>query len=423
MLSIIIKGGILINNPVIKVVDSIMGSGKTSAAINLMNTDTENNYIFITPYLNEIERIKQQCSNRKFYEPKVYSKHGETFYKLDSLHQLLQSEKNIATTHALFKMSTEETRELIYNGNYVLILDEVMEVVKQLEVSKADIQMLLNEQWIINDNGLIHWNVDKEKELNEEYKGEFITIKRLALNNNLILHNNSILFWNFPADIFKLFKEVYVLTYMFDAQLQKYYYDMNNIQYEKYISIKENNQYIFKKNINYSDSEIRNNLKSKINIYEGTLNKIGEGKHTLSKNWFENKKMLHKKLKNNVENYFKNIVKTGTNYNMWTTFKDYQGKIKGKGYTKGFVSCTARATNEYSHKVSLAYTINRFIRPTIAEYFYSNGSIIDQDLYALSELLQWIWRSAIRNDENINLYIPSERMRILLVKWLNNELS
>jgi hypothetical protein len=298
-----------------------------------------------------------------------------------------------------------------------------MEVVKQLEVSKADIQMLLNEQWIINDNGLIHWNVDKEKELNEEYKGEFITIKRLALNNNLILHNNSILFWNFPADIFKLFKEVYVLTYMFDAQLQKYYYDMNNIQYEKYISIKENNQYIFKKNINYSDSEIRNNLKSKINIYEGTLNKIGEGKHTLSKNWFENKKMLHKKLKNNVENYFKNIVKTGTNYNMWTTFKDYQGKIKGKGYTKGFVSCTARATNEYSHKVSLAYTINRFIRPTIAEYFYSNGSIIDQDLYALSELLQWIWRSAIRNDENINLYIPSERMRILLVKWLNNELS
>jgi hypothetical protein len=397
-----------------------MGSGKTSSAINLMNSDTENNYIFITPYLNEIERIKSQCNNRKFYEPRVYSKHGETFYKLDSLHQLLQSEKNIATTHALFKMSTEETRELIYNGNYVLILDEVMEVVKQLEVSKADIQMLLNEQWIINDDGIIHWNTNKEKELDEEYKGEFTTIKRLALNNNLILHNNSILFWNFPADIFKLFKDVYVLTYMFDAQLQKYYYDMNDINYEKYISIKENDSFTFKKNINYSDAEIRNKLKSKINIYEGTLNKIGEGKFALSKTWFDNKKLLHKKLKNNVENYFKNIVKSGTTINMWTTFKAYQGKIKGKGYTKGFVSCTARATNEFSHKKSLAYTINRFLRPTISEYFRSNGTVIDDDKYALSELLQWIWRSAIRNDEEINLYIPSERMRNLLVDWLNN---
>jgi hypothetical protein len=397
-----------------------MGSGKTSSAINLMNSDTENNYIFITPYLNEIERIKSQCNNRKFYEPRVYSKHGETFYKLDSLHQLLQSEKNIATTHALFKMSTEETRELIYNGNYVLILDEVMEVVKQLEVSKADIQMLLNEQWIINDDGIIHWNTDKEKELDEEYKGEFTTIKRLALNNNLILHNNSILFWNFPADIFKLFKDVYVLTYMFDAQLQKYYYDMNDINYEKYISIKEDGAFTFKKNINYSDAEIRNKLKSKINIYEGTLNKIGEGKFALSKTWFDNKKLLHKKLKNNVENYFKNIVKSGTTINMWTTFKAYQGKIKGKGYTKGFVSCTARATNEFSHKKSLAYTINRFLRPTISEYFRSNGTVIDDDLFALSELLQWIWRSAIRNDEEINLYIPSERMRNLLIDWLNN---
>lgn len=44
----------------IKVVDSIMGSGKTSAAINLMNNASKDeNFIFITPYLNEVERIKK----------------------------------------------------------------------------------------------------------------------------------------------------------------------------------------------------------------------------------------------------------------------------------------------------------------------------------------------------------------------------
>jgi hypothetical protein len=409
-------------NNTIKVVDSIMGSGKTSAAINLMNNDTENNYIFITPYLPEVERIKTQCKERKFHEPKVYSKHEETFYKLDSLHQLLQNEKNIATTHALFKMSTQTTRELIYTGNYILILDEVMEVIKQLEVSPADVQMLLNEKWILNNDNIIEWNIDKEKE-EGEYTGEFTTVKRLALNNKLILHNGKILFWNFPADIFKLFKEVYILTYMFDAQIQKYYYDMNNIEYEKYISVKENDTYTFKKNENYSDKKLKQEIKNKINIYDGLLNKIGEDKFALSSGWYENKKYLHKKLKNNILNYFQHITKSKSNYNMWTTFKSHKPKLSGKGYTRGFVPCNARATNEFSHKNTLAFTINWFINPIIKEYFYSYGIKLNDDSYALSELIQWIWRSDIRNNNEINLYIPSQRMRNLLVDWLNDDIK
>jgi hypothetical protein len=408
------------NNP-IKVVDSIMGSGKTSAAINLMNNDTENNYIFITPYLNEIDRIKSQCTNRKFYDPKVFSKHGETFYKIDSLHKLLEDNKNIATTHALFKMSTKETKDLIYAGNYILILDEVMEVIKQLEVSTADVQMLLNEKWIIDNEGVIVWNTDKEKELGEEYKGEFSTVKRLALNKNLILHKGKILFWNFPADIFKLFKDVYVLTYMFDAQLQKYYYDMNNITYDNYISVKENDTYSFKQKENYTDKGIKQELKSKINIYDGSLNNIGDDHFALSKSWYDNKKHLHKKMKNNITNYFINIMGSKSNFNMWTTFKDYQSKLSGKGYTKGFVSCTARATNEYSHKNTLVYSINRFTNPIIKEYFYSYNISINDDLFALSELIQWIWRGDIRNGNEINLYIPSKRMRNLLIDWLDDK--
>lgn len=83
-------------------------------------------------------------------------------------------------------------------------------------------------------------------------------MKKLALNNNLILFKDKILFWLFPAEIFTLFKEVYILTYMFDAQIQKYYYDMNNIEYEKYISVYENDQYIFKeKPNNYTDKHIK----------------------------------------------------------------------------------------------------------------------------------------------------------------------
>ena len=45
---------------------------------------------------------------------------------------------------------------------------------------------------------------------------------------------------------------------------------------------------------------------------------------------------------------------------------------------------------------------------------------IDENKYALSEMIQWIWRSAIRNGEDIYIYIPSRRMRDLLLEWLND---
>lgn len=33
-------------------------------------------------------------------------------------------------------------------------------------------------------------------------------------------------------------------------------------------------------------------------------------------------------------------------------------------------------------------------------------------------MVQWIWRSRIRKGENINIYIPSIRMRKLLDAWM-----
>ena len=46
-----------------------MGTGKSSCAINLMNEDTEHNYIYITPYLSEADRIAKACSGRRFMTP------------------------------------------------------------------------------------------------------------------------------------------------------------------------------------------------------------------------------------------------------------------------------------------------------------------------------------------------------------------
>ena len=47
--------------------------------------------------------------------------------------------------------------------------------------------------------------------------------------------------------------------------------------------------------------------------------------------------------------------------------------------------------------------------------------VFDKDLWALSTMLQFIFRSRLRKGESINLYIPSSRMRGLFKLWLEGE--
>ncbi|MBT2165583.1 hypothetical protein [Bacillus subtilis] len=401
----------------VKVIDSIMGSGKTSAAIDMINNSgTDENFIFITPYLDEVDRIKKSISSKQIYEPKVKKKGDKTQYKFESFHELLSQNKNIVATHNLFKNANDETKELILSGNYTLILDEVMEVVEQLRVKKHDLTTLFESKLIYVEDGFVKWNEEKK-----DYETRYDDIRDMALNNNLMYFKDNILIWNFPADIFKLFKEVYILTYMFDAQIQKYYYDINNIKYQKYVFEFIDGQYRFTKHNTEYESILKAQLRNKIKIYEGNLNTVGQLDYSLSSNWYKNKSPYTiKKVKNNVFNYFNNIVKSSSDEAMWTTYSEHKNKIKGNGYTKGFVSCNARATNDFKHKKHLVYTINRYVNTVLYNYFKEKYQItIDQDAFALSELVQWIWRSAIRDGKEITLYIPSLRMRELLIGWLN----
>lgn len=401
----------------IKIVDSICGSGKTSAIINMINEDkTDNKYIYITPFLTEVERVKKNCKNRKFREPK-FNQYGNKF---DNLNKLIAEGENIVSTHALFHKANMQTVELLKSKDYILILDEVFNVIEQCNISKNDVQMLINEGYAKIENDYLIWNEDKQ------YTGAFENIKYLAINKSIVVYKDIILIWMFPVEIFKAFKNSYILTYLFEAQEQCYYYKMNNIEYEYYYATYENEKYIIKpKDNNYFmiEKQIKFKINENIEIIEDSkLNAVGDGKYNLSHTWFrddKNKDSINQ-LKSNITNYFINKQKAKSNTILWTTFKDQQSKLKGKGYTKGFVSCNIRATNDYVDRYNLAYCVNIFNQPFINKFFQSKKININQDLYALSEFIQWIWRSRIRKYEPITLYIPSSRMRGLFKDWLKN---
>ena len=395
----------------VTVIDSICGSGKTSKFIEIMNNNTNNKYIYITPYLDEIQRVLNSCDNRVFYEPKTERGEGS---KLKDFNKLLSQGKNIVSTHSLFSMVNDETLKYLKEYSYTLVMDEVFQVVEQIKITKSDREILLRDKVSVAEDGKLTW-IDKD------YKGTLSKYKNAIEKGDCYIYDDCFMLWTFPCLIMNALEHTYILTYMFKGQLQRYYYDMNKIRYE-YKSIKKiNGKYEI---IEYLEKEDLTYLRNLINICDNEkLNKIGEGRYTLSKSWYikqdNNKTDAFDLLKNNIYNYFRNITKSKSKDNMWTTFKDYKNDLKGAGYSKGFISCNARATNEYKDKKNLAYTINTFNNPMILKFFRNKNVNVDEDSFALSELIQWIFRSQLRDNKTINIYVPSSRMRELLVKWIN----
>lgn len=412
----------------ITIVDALCGKGKTSYAIQLMNESDkiENKYIYITPFLNEVKRVKQSVNTRKFYEP-TYTK--QTHTKLEGLKQLVIEGKDIVSTHALFKTIDEDLIDNINYNGYTLILDEVMDVTENITISKRDWNILLNEKLIeVLEDNKIKW-------LDTDYIGRFSEIKTYAMSNNLYLHSRSskegdtikLLVWCFPIEIFKVFNEIYILTYLFKGQFQRYYYDMYKVDYtyKSVIFDNETNKY---KLVDYNNKlDDRESIKQLLNIYDGNLNKIGDDKFALSSTWLKkgvNNKSLET-LQNSTYNYFFNILESKSKDNMWTTIKGTEDKrdavrlaLKGNGYARGFVPCNARATNDFQHKINLAYLWNVFMNPIDRGFFEDKGVTINEELYSISEFIQWLYRSRIRRNEPVNIYIPSSRMRNLLHMWL-----
>ena len=396
---------------ILKVVDAGCGVGKTTSMINFINdSPAENKFLYITPFLTEVERIKTSCSSKKFQEP------AELPTKTEDLLRLVEKGYNIVSTHALFKKLTDKVLDLTQFNNYTLIIDEAADVIEEIEITKNDLKTIITEYTTIDDNNTVHWN-----EWNNDYEGRFEDYKNMIQMGGVKAHRSDTgevvsLVWAFPISIFEAFKEVYILTYMFNGQ--KAYYEYNNVKIIQ-MYVKDFHLTTEPQKYDYEDQ------KKLITVIEDEkLNAIGNNRGSLSMSWFyrNSNTVLIKQLQNNISNFFKHIMdKTPIEQKLWTTFKEYEDKVKGKGYTNAFVPINIRATNDYRQTTAVAYIANRYMKPTLKHFFEVSDIEVDEDTYALSELIQFIYRSAIRDGKPITVYIPSKRMRELFMDWINKK--
>lgn len=424
----------------ITVIDAPCGYGKSSYAIQMINKDKyqDKKYIYVTPYLDEVKRVQDTVTSRKFYTP---SNTKGTTKGVDLLN-LLQSGANIVTTHSLFSNLNDEIIDSIEKNNYGLIMDEVSKVVEILTLKQGDIEILFNaEVATIDENNWVHWR--EEKKNIELSIPQYLKIRSGALYGKLMVQKNKngdavAIIWNFPAKIFESFKEVYLLTYLFKGQLQKYYFDLHGIKYKYKSVIKIGDRYSL---IDYSKRNPldKNRLKELINLYDSKeaelINKPNDITRNLSFNACTKKTKVNKdelkRLGRDTYNVFQNVFKAKKDKVIWTIYKDalLKNGFNVKGY-KGtvnidkedcFLPHNIRATNKYKDKTTVGYLIERNLHMTYKAFFTANGVRVNEDIWRLSEMIQFIWRSAIREGKAINLYIPSQRMRDLFKQWLNSE--
>lgn len=393
----------------ITIVDARMGRGKSSAAIRYMNRyKGAKRFLYITPYLNEVDRICEQCDfdqsdsdyMSKSAELKTHIRHG----------------KNVAATHSLFYLMDEEALELVRANHYSLIIDESIQVIERMNVTDKDFALIISQLADVGENGVVRW---KDK----EYDGRFCDYKELADAGSLRMIDSALLNVMNP-DMLRSFDEVFMLTYLFDGQYQKAYLDFFGFDY-RIIGVElDEDGYRFS---NAPDSPPPLDYRSLIHIVETpAMNKVGDGKFALSKNWFTRRGYDHpdiRALRNNLKKFFQGVPGGNHDSRLWTSFKDARDKLTDRRtgrFRNNFLQVSARATNEFRNRTDIAYMANRFVDPNLLKFFSERDIEINSDHFALSEMLQWIWRSAIRDNKPINLYIPSSRMRELLIDWINS---
>ncbi len=385
----------------IKVIDAPMGTGKTTAMFRHIAEHPGDKYIFVTPYLTEVERAEKACGlNRTFERPS----------KSVSLKHLIEQGRSATITHALYMLMDDEVLACAKRQHYTLIIDETIDLVSDMSVSMNDWSML-TKYINVTEGGECSLRPEAQN-----YDGVFSNILAAVGGRSKVMHlGGNGLFLLAPQSLFTSFDKIYILTYMFEsskmaADLHLYGFQWSYMYVTPEFSLTSERQ-------EYDVSQYR----GLITILENPRhNEIGDRQNAFSHGWCMRHLDKVKQAEAKACSYVRNLKKS---YNevLWTTYIDVAKKVPYRQLSsKNFVPLNIRATNEYRNRSVIAYLCNRYMNPFLSRWYKENDVPVNEDAFALSEMLQFLFRSCIRDGKPVWLYIPSKRMRNLLKGWLES---
>ena len=399
-------------NTTITIKDYPCGSGKTTSMIKSFKQ--EEKYLVILSYLSEVDRIIEDTTDVSFVEPVAEDNIQNT--KTESLKDLLLTGRNVATTHSMYERLVPLAEEGLLD-DYNIIIDEVPEVVKAVSTkSKTSIkEFYVNSGFIeVEDNGLVlatdKWR-EKKEEVADTLSNKILTY---AETGCLYLLGEHMFIWAMPSKLLSAGKSVTILTYKAEGSLL--------VSYMRKLSL----PYLIQSN-KYKEEAFREQAAELINLQDiPSISKLklshtGQQEGMRSSNYYSK---LSCGLKNLRSRQLKGLDLSNV---LLTCKKDAWIQNNGKAgvFAQGskmfentnWIANTTRGTNDYAHCSHLIYLYDQHINPLVAGWLNNSSRHFD-DAYALTELIQWVWRSRIRKGEHITLYLPVPRMRSIFIDWL-----
>ena len=429
----------------VEVLDVLMGSGKTYASLRHIEgmalANKQVKWVFCTEFLSEIatRTVENEEAKHLWRVPE-----NEEQTKLADFIDLLE-EPNvqlIAITHALFKQAATNgvVQQLVAKHGWCLFLDETIECINPYGgISPADFMWHKDAGRISIDEGAygrVQWLDDSVLDYD---------IKEMAIGRMLKAQDNLYAYINGkqlslvaiePKVMFTMWHRVILSTYQFEDTLMDAYFKMKQIDWKPCTDIVCNRL--------ATKAEIKANI-TMINKYNPAW------RHTpFSSGWYEDKATADDYAELN-----KTIRNIGNAYGCkgkpelfgYTLPKSALGKrsdkkkIQPAGYKhtvclidcdgaeiagtvdkqrSGHIPCNARASNEYASKTVMVHAFDRHPNVIVSNYLRAMEVSFSKERFAINELVQWVWRSAIRNGQPIHVAILSKRMRDLFINWLDN---
>ena len=395
--------------------------------------------IFVSTIRERDERFLQEL-NAKSPEQPPYNK---------SILELIRSGENIVTTQSLFGIFNDETIKAFRESDcvYHAFFDEIPSLFRGViggaqradsfdgvtRFGKADVLLMQQEQMVVTKNGTVQFNPNSAYNRKSKEHKVFDAIKLLSRSCTLYpAGDKKGQFTSIVAfakrELFSCFRNCWFFSYLTHGSMLQKYCLLNDIDME-YYHISDG---LITKNPDGKYKETYPDGMERLVILDDKLYNIDS---SLSKEWYKRLRTDRtglglKTLKTRFRNAYEFMQKHGVRGNtfMFTTFNAYRDMLQSDGRRyptlKRFLPCNTKATNDYGNCTGVAYLCNRFYDVNCTNFLAQRAEELnvpdlkfDNDNYALSELLQFIWRSNVRvkdSDQPVYVWVPDRRMRQLL---------
>ena len=411
-----------LRHPVVNIVDYPCGFGKTNVLLSILNDHHDLKVLVVVQTLSEVDRIIKSLPKGRIFSPEKANPRYKS--KGEQLEHLVRKSVSVVITHSLY----ERAGMLAYNGgfrNYHVIIDEVPNAVSVLENQLYPENFkefyIDNGYFKLENTGLI---LPTEKVLEEEDRLKNALDETLINNiksGRVYFDGKKNFIKTIPTSLFTETETITVLTFLSKGTLFLKFLKKYEIKYKvtKSATMNKTFRQLAAKNLSIKTIKAINNIG------------LGYAKQTTYPIKSKEVKSIRTALKNLKQRTLKNVAiekviitcakknwykktKGGYDLNKPGIFSTDSRMFKGANW----IPNTTRGTNNYSHCSHAIYLYEQNVNPILLNWLNANNKQFKTE-FALTEMIQWIWRTRIRNGEPVDVYMPSGRMREIIADWIS----